>query len=86
MKGEPVTAYVEELRLFNLCSSMKWAHLPNAGGLYDQDPVLLERFAYIFSEVAKHEEAERKKDEAKNNKKVGKSGAGAPRSTRVRNR
>lgn len=40
---------------------MKWNHLPNAGGLYDQDPVLLDKFNYIFSELEKREEADRQK-------------------------
>lgn len=40
---------------------MKWNHLPNPGGLYDQDPVLLDKFNYIFSELEKHEEADRQK-------------------------
>lgn len=48
-----------------MCASMKWAHLPVAGGLYDQHPVLLERFRYIFSEQAKYDEEKRKADERK---------------------
>lgn len=54
---------------------MKWTHLPNAGGLYDQDPELLDKFQIIFSEIGEHErrerekeEAERKRNESKNNR------------------
>lgn len=47
--------------MFTLCARMKWNHLPNAGGLYDQDPVLLDKFNYIFSELEKREEADRQK-------------------------
>lgn len=70
---------------------MKWAHLPNAGGLYDQDPDLLDRFEYIFGALNQKEaeEIDRNKKEADKvtrNAKLGKSGAGSPRSTRVRNR
>lgn len=65
--------------MFSLCSSMKWAHLPNAGGLYDQDPVLLNKFKYIFSETSKHEAAEAKK---KSREAGNKSGSTLGRSAR----
>lgn len=54
-----------------MCAAMKWAHLPVAGGLYDQHPLLMDRFAYIFSEQAKHEEAQRKKEEADRKRQMG---------------
>jgi len=44
---------------------MKWAHLPVAGGIYDQDPALLEKFTYIFAERAKHDEEEANKRASK---------------------
>jgi hypothetical protein len=50
--------------MFALCEGMKWAHLPVAGGLYDQHPDLLDGFRYMFSVRAEKEEAERKKQEA----------------------
>lgn len=70
---------------------MKWAHLPNSGGLYDQDPDLLDKFEFIFSKIAEQEkeEADRQKadaDKAARNAKLGKAGGGTPRSTRIRNR
>lgn len=56
--------------MFALCQNMKWAHLPNAGGIYDQDPELMDAFFMIFGEMAKHEkeeadkrDRERKKDQ-----------------------
>jgi len=45
---------------------MKWAHLPNAGGLYDQHPELLEQFYWIFQRRAEKEEIKRKEEERKN--------------------
>lgn len=47
---------------------MKWAHLPVAGGLYDQDPDLLDGFQIIFFERAEHEAAEARKRERENNR------------------
>jgi len=35
---------------------MKFAHLPMDGGLFNQDPVLLDRFQYIFNSLAEEEE------------------------------
>jgi len=52
---------VPAIRMFSLCESMKWAHLPVAGGLYDQDPDLLSKFQYMFQQRAKHESEERQK-------------------------
>jgi hypothetical protein len=37
---------------------MKWAHLPVAGGLYDQHPDLLDAWRFIFSVRAEHEKKE----------------------------
>jgi hypothetical protein len=62
-----------EIRLFNLCAGMKWTHLPEAGGLYDQNPKLLDRFSYIFSEQAKFQEQENAKRNREMNAKSGSS-------------
>lgn len=51
---------------------MKWAHLPVAGGLYDQHPDLLDKFRLIFERQGVEMERERKKREAE--AKRGKSG------------
>lgn len=46
---------------------MKWAHLPVAGGIYDQHPKLIEEWQILFREQAeaRQEEIEREKREAK---------------------
>lgn len=48
---------------------MKWAHLPVAGGIYDQDPKLIEEFEIIFRRVARKEEDDRRKREAEARRK-----------------
>lgn len=59
MLDKPTTgALHESLRLFLLCKMMKWTHLPVAGGLYDQDPKLLDDFHKIM--VAESEAEKRK--------------------------
>ena len=42
--------------MFVMCESMKWNHLPNGGGLYEQDPDLLDGFLYIFGVRSEYEE------------------------------
>ena len=70
--------------MFGLCEAMKWNHLPVDGGLYAQNPDLLEDFSYIFMRRAAHEEEERKKQEQKQKKEMGRGGAS--RSPRMRRR
>lgn len=65
--------------MFALCEGMKWSHLPNAGGLYDQDPELLDGFQYIFAKRAEHQAAEDRKREKEANKKPGRRVAGRRR-------
>lgn len=65
--------------MFSLCEGMKWSHLPNAGGLYDQDPELLDGFRYIFSVRAEHEAEEQRQREREANKKPGRRVAGRRR-------
>ena len=57
----------ESIRLFALCQQMKWAHLPVAGGLYDQHPQLIEEWSYIFAQqnARDNREAEKQKAESK---------------------
>lgn len=57
-----------EIRLFSLCEGMKWTHLPEAGGLYDQNPQLLDRFYFILAERSKHEAAEQAKRDRESGK------------------
>ena len=56
--------------MFLVCESMKWNHLPVAGGIYDQDPRLMDKFAEIFSYRAEFQakEAEKQKREANRSK------------------
>lgn len=51
-----------------MCEAMKWSHLPVAGGIYDQDPDLLDGFLIIFSARSEHEAEENKKREREQNK------------------
>lgn len=54
--------------MFQLCRNMKWSYLPVAGGLYDQDPDLLDKFEYIFRKIAQQEAAEREKQDRESRK------------------
>lgn len=56
--GETLTFAYESLRLFLWCAGTKWAHLPVAGGIYDQHPTLIDEWAILFDIQAKHEAAE----------------------------
>lgn len=53
------------IRLFSMCRAMKWAHLPVAGGIYDQHPQLLDEFMYIFRKQSEWDELERKREKRK---------------------
>lgn len=55
--------------MFHLCSMTKWAALPVAGGLYDQDPDLLDKFLVIHSEVGKAKEEDQKKQKSEMERK-----------------
>jgi hypothetical protein len=48
-----------------MCEAMDWNHLPMAGGLYDQNPELLERWRYLFTERSRYEEIKRKEEQRK---------------------
>lgn len=52
---------------------MKWSHLPVQGGLYDQDPMLLDRWRYLFMKRAEYENEKREADERKNRSQMGRS-------------
>lgn len=43
---------------------MKWNHLPESGGIYDQHPLLIERFYYIMGKQAEEDEKQSKKNRA----------------------
>lgn len=38
-----------------MCKAMRWAHLPVAGGLYDQHPKLIDQWQYIMAAEAEEE-------------------------------
>jgi hypothetical protein len=46
---------------------MKWAHLPVAGGIYDQHPQFVDEIRFIFAErdKAREEDAKRREQEMK---------------------
>jgi hypothetical protein len=44
---------------------MKWNHLPEPGGLYQQHPELLDKFMYIFNARAEEQERKHKEEERK---------------------
>jgi hypothetical protein len=48
---------------------LKFNHLPVAGGLYDQDPRLLEDWAYIFARRAERDREEQERQERKSKSK-----------------
>lgn len=52
---------------------MNWAHLPVAGGLYDQHPELIDRFAILFAAKNNRERlmAEKQKQDAERARKGG---------------
>jgi hypothetical protein len=51
----------EALRLFIICEGMNFTHLPQAGGLYDQHPRLLDRWVTIWVMRGENEEREKAK-------------------------
>lgn len=65
VEGKPIENPPTSIRLFSLMEGMKWAHLPVAGGLYDQHPEFLAEISHIFSERNKYQEKKRKEDERK---------------------
>lgn len=60
----------ESIRYFALCSAMEWSHLPNPGGIYEQDPEFLDDITTMFILRAQHEEEERDKRERGDRKKL----------------
>jgi hypothetical protein len=50
--------------MFSLCEGMKWAHLPNEGGIYNQSPQLLDDFMVIWEIKGEHEKKRQAKEQA----------------------
>lgn len=61
LRGETISFAYESLRLFLWCAGTKWAHLPVAGGIYDQHPTLIDEWGVLFEIQAKHDKAEHEK-------------------------
>lgn len=79
MTGKEVPNPLTSIRMFALCSAMKWAHLPVPGGIYAQNPDMMDQFRYIFQEQAKEQEKERKRNEREAKNKTMRHGAARPR-------
>jgi hypothetical protein len=65
VRGNPITNAPESIKLFVLCSSMRWNHLPVAGGIYDQHPRLIDEWQVIFEAQARQREKEQAEQDAK---------------------
>ncbi len=85
MRGESLTNAHPAIRLFSLCEGFKWT-LPVPGGIYAQDPVLMDKFAYMFSRraVIQEEEAKKREREAKRGKSPAARNAARPAGGRKR--
>ena len=66
-KGQSIQNPEPELALFVDCKN--WGILPQKGGIYDQDPAILEAFREIQTEINKVEKEEAKKQEMKAKRK-----------------
>lgn len=64
VQGRPIENAHPAIEMFSTASNMNWAHLPVAGGIYDQDPELLRRWRIIWGKQAEKERAEQKKQKA----------------------
>ena len=62
-KGQSIQSPEPELALFVDCKT--WGILPQEGGIYDQDPAIIEAFREIQTEINKVEKEEAKKAEKK---------------------
>jgi hypothetical protein len=65
---------------------MKWTHLPVDGGLYDQDPDLLDKFEYMMRMISEQEARERAEQEEKDRKENAKTSRASNRGGRGRRR
>lgn len=69
VRGQSVQRPDGAIQLFSILEGMKWNHLPNPGGYYAQDPVLMDKFKVIFLERSVAQEEDRKKTERQNSGK-----------------
>lgn len=85
MEGKTINNPLTSIRLYILSKTLKFAHLPDPGGLYDQSPILLQE----WMEIAQAEgEAEQKKQEMEERKQKAESASAGktPRTPRPRRR
>ena len=54
--------------MYSICKAMKWAHLPVAGGLYDQHPAFIDDMSFLMSEDAKAQKREMEAEKRKSQK------------------
>ena len=66
-KGQSIQSPEPELALFVDCKN--WGTLPQKGGIYDQNPEIIESFRVIQTEINKVEREEAKKQEMKSKRK-----------------
>lgn len=60
----------DAIKMFHLLDSMKWPVVgPVAGSIYDQDPILMDKFAQIFAARNKHQAEEQRKREVEQARK-----------------
>ena len=71
------------LKLFHICSHMKWAQMPWPGALSDQHPEMMEFFLTMWSKVAAQEKKDRDEQEKKSKNSSNRGRAG--KTTRTRN-
>lgn len=65
---------------------MKWNHLPQPGGYYDQDPELLALWRVIFSERSAHQVREHEQQKKDMEAQKSRSGKAPPKRGRVAGR
>ena len=66
----------ESLRLYTVCKMLKWNYLPNAGGLYEQHPKLLDDLLIVAQAEAKAEKRRQEKREREMARKQGSASRG----------
>ena len=76
VRGEGVENAHPAIQMFGICAALQWTHLPSAGGIYDQNPELLEKFRVIWSKQAEHEKAEQAKRKSEASRKNSRASRG----------
>lgn len=68
--------------MYLISKSMRFAHLPDPGGLYDQSPIFLEEFLEIANAEAQRDEEEQKRDQEKQKRESSRMSSRQPRPRR----